>query len=404
MKVKNIMFSGFAAAILAGMCGSADAATVLASKTYVDNQVKTRQAPLSAENDSITIENVTDASGNVTGAKIRANLPSLSGLATESYVQERIAEIDIPTTEGLATTEQVEEALATKQNVLTAGEGINITETTDETTGAVTTTIKTNIDLSGLATKGEIANMATTGYVDGKTADIATLNTDVAQLKTDVAGKQDELVLGDNLQWVDGKLDTKGIATADGLETLETKVNVLAGSAETEGSVKQQVAAALEAAKQYADANDSAYDDTALAGRVMALEGAGYQNASQVEAAISDATIQMDKVDGLDTALGAKADASALSNYATAASVNALTGTDGAITKNTAAIAELQAAGYQTAKDVEDKIEAGNFLSDTMTANGTYLVQQTDSGVSYYAISIVDGDGKDIATGQPVVE
>ena len=40
MNIKNIAFSGFAAAILASVCGAADTASVnLASKSYVDAQL-----------------------------------------------------------------------------------------------------------------------------------------------------------------------------------------------------------------------------------------------------------------------------------------------------------------------------------------------------------------------------
>ena len=44
MKVKNIMFSGFAAAVLAGVCGAAEAADyTLASQGYVTKQLEGKQ-------------------------------------------------------------------------------------------------------------------------------------------------------------------------------------------------------------------------------------------------------------------------------------------------------------------------------------------------------------------------
>ena len=58
MKVKNIMFSGFAAAIFAGVCGAADAAVQyeLTSKSYVDTELAKKQDNLSAGT-GISIEN-----------------------------------------------------------------------------------------------------------------------------------------------------------------------------------------------------------------------------------------------------------------------------------------------------------------------------------------------------------
>lgn len=50
MKVKNIMFSGFAAAIFAGVCGAAEAAVTyeLTSKSYVDTELAKKQDNLTA--------------------------------------------------------------------------------------------------------------------------------------------------------------------------------------------------------------------------------------------------------------------------------------------------------------------------------------------------------------------
>ena len=133
----------------------------------------------------------------------------------------------------------------------------------------------------------------------------------------ELAKKQNELQLGENLQWVDGKLDTKGIATADGLAELENKVNnaaqktyvddELAKKADS-ATVADDIATALQTAKDYADANDAdtiyddtqvkadiaanaqaianikEYDDTALAARVSANETGVADNKSAIEA------------------------------------------------------------------------------------------------------------------------
>ena len=125
---------------------------------------------------------------------------------------------------------------------------------------------------------------------------------------------QDANALGANLQWNEaGKLDTKGIATADGLKELEDQVKAavtqteleqkgyqtaddvataIAGKADS-STVANDIAAALADAKKYADDNDAntVYDDTALAGRVTTAEGQITTLEGQVsanEAAIAD--------------------------------------------------------------------------------------------------------------------
>ncbi len=184
MKVKNIMFSGFAAAVFATVCGAAVAADVsLISKDYAD-------------------------------AKLQAKL--------------------------------------------TEGQGIDIVTAEDGTT-----TISADVDLSSLATKTSVETLAGTvgDETKGLVKVVADLETNKANV-TDVYSKtvadekfmimEDANALGANLQWTsEGKLDTKGIATADGLEKLDERVN---GSAQTEGSVAYDIAAALTSANTYTDA------------------------------------------------------------------------------------------------------------------------------------------------------
>ena len=77
-------------------------------------------------------------------------------------------------------------------------------------------------------------------------------------------------VLGANLQWTaEGKLDTKGIATAEGLDELDERVN---GNASTEGSVAYDIAAALTEAKGYTDAEVKELAEGAVATNAAAIE------------------------------------------------------------------------------------------------------------------------------------
>ncbi|MBQ2845113.1 MAG: hypothetical protein IJE79_03805, partial [Alphaproteobacteria bacterium] len=55
MKVKNLMFSGFAAAMFAGVIGGADAATYnLASKDYVDTKITDIDTAIEKKQDKLT--------------------------------------------------------------------------------------------------------------------------------------------------------------------------------------------------------------------------------------------------------------------------------------------------------------------------------------------------------------
>ena len=97
------------------------------------------------------------------------------------------------------------------------------------------------------------------------------------------------------------ELDTiaGGLPTNENFNNMNTAINNIKDSIGTvpEGST---VVSMIEAAE---------YDDTALAGRVTTLEGADYQNATQVQSLI-------------DTSIASKADASALDNYATVEALN----------------------------------------------------------------------------------
>ena len=136
----------------------------------------------------------------------------------------------------------------------------------------------------------------------------------------ELAKKQNELQLGENLQWVDGKLDTKGIATADGLAELETKVN----NAAQKTDVANDIAQALEDAKAYADANDAdtLYDDAQVKADIAAntaaiatkANSADVYTKTEVDAAIDaieeyDDTALVGRVTANETAISTNADA-----------------------------------------------------------------------------------------------
>ena len=335
MKIKNIMFSGFAAAIFAGVCASAQAASVnLASKKYVDTELALKQGILTPGDNINILDNVISATGLVTTEKLTEVQNALQDAIDEKQAAGDYADkaeletlkttvetlksgsADNETIETLKTTVETISADYAKKSELTeveqrlqgAIDAINIPSLdgyvkSDDlakvaTTGSYNdlTDTPTIPSLDGLATSEELdtlrttleaaieekqakgdyltaeslteLNNAVTALQSGK-ADVATVTalqnainglgetyatkTDMSAAdaalqnaidaidltpyaktadvysKTEADAKflimRDPNAVGANLQWdEDGKLNTKGIATAEGLAELESKV------------------------------------------------------------------------------------------------------------------------------------------------------------------------------------
>ena len=291
---------------------------------------------------------------------VDAKIPSLEGyaktadlatVATSGQYADVEGKPEIPSIEGLATSEALntlkttlEASIAEKQekgeylvaaDLKTLEDAVEALQTGKADASTVTTiqetisnlgeTYATKADMTAAdeALQAAIDNMDLSAYA--KVADVYS--------KTDADAKflimRDANALGANLQWNEaGKLDTKGIATADGLKELEDKVadavtnteleakgyqtqtdveNLISGKADS-ATVASDIATALQTAKDYADANDAdtiyddtqvkadiaantqaianikEYDDTALAARVSTNETGVADNKSAIEA------------------------------------------------------------------------------------------------------------------------
>ena len=186
--------------------------------------------------------------------------------------------------------------------------------------------------------------------------------------------------LGANLQWTaDGKLDTKGIATAEGLDRLDERVN---GNASTEGSIAYDIAAALAEAKQYADDNDAdtIYDDTQVKADIAANAEAIAQKAnsadvytkSEVESAVDAKLADYTKTSELDAGFVTEAEMTTFKTTNTEAIADAKkAGTDAQATanENAADISQLQT-------DLATKItkpEACNATNCVLSITGTTI-------------------------------
>ena len=115
-------------------------------------------------------------------------------------------------------------------------------------------------------------------------------------------------------------------------------------------------------------------------------------------------------VSGLADTVATKADASALQNYVETATFTEYQGTvTTTLSGKQDKIADLDtiksgAAAGATAvqpaaltETLKDYQEAGNYLTDTMTAKGTYLVKRAEDGtVSYVSVDVIGENGSPV--------
>ena len=397
MKIKNIMFSGFTAVILAGVCGASNAATVsLISKNYADTNLQAKltqgeNITISEDNtisavipdavvdstelkavedalnaaiaekqekgDYLTAESLTELNDAVTAlqsgkadvATVTALQNAINGLgetyatkadmsAADTALQNAIDAIDLTP---YAKTADVEAGLALKEDVSN-----KVADMTAEQIEAMSSTDKAT-KYPSISVAQTIANAAVT-KVNEVAGDLSTLQTQVGTNTADIAeikgaGYQDAddvkaTVEGYGYQTADQVSGAITTATAD----LATKADTLAGYGITDAYTKSEVDSAIGAIKEY--------DDTALAGRVTVNEGAIADNAGAITA--------------LETTVG-----------------DADSGLVKGVADNASAIEALQGAGY---------------VVGTKTA-GSYLVNFDANGnASYAAVEILDDKGAPI--------
>lgn len=247
MKVKNIMFSGFMAAVLAGACGAADAATVLASKEFVTTELGKKQDTLTA-----------GAGIDITNNTVSAVFKGEDG--TEVSMGELVSNVD-ELQQTVGTLPEGTEAKTIVEYVDAKTEGVNSTE-------AVT----------------QLQNKV--NAVEGKLADLPADTTVAEAIADAVKDKQDTLTFDDT--------------------PTENSTNPV-----TSGGVYTALSGKADAADiPTVPTNVSAFTNDANYVTSTELTNKGYQTAENVATAIGNANIAMEKVTGLSTALGEKAAAS----------------------------------------------------------------------------------------------
>ena len=248
-------------------------------------------------------------------------------------------------------------------------------------------------------------NVASQGYVDSKVGAVESNITNNYLSKTDADEKfmimQDAAALGANLQWTaDGKLDTKGIATAEGLDRLDERVK---GNASTEGSIAYDIAAALGEAKSYADTAEA--DAVATAKEYSDSLAENYDaagSAAAVEAKLADytKTSELNATFATDEELGV-VDAK-FANYTTTEALNTKLNDyakqvdlEAEVTARDTAVKAVDAklADYTKTADLDKGFVSESEMTEFKTANTAAInakVAQSDYDTTVAALNAKD--------------
>lgn len=416
MKVKNIMFTGFAAAILSGVCGAASAADyTLVTQGYVTDKLsekadKSYVGTVEAVNDKMPASVVEYVNLKTAGIATDAALENLTntvdtlkstvndettGLATKASqtdlnaLSEKVGEKSVATQIAEAVETEVVRADAAYQpkgNYQEAGDYALKSELPtvptdvsafDNDAGYLTSATAGELyDAKGDAAKVEakLSNYATTEALN------AVAEADVAMEK--VTGLADAL----NAKAAASEVTTL-TQTVEGLETSKADASAVYTKTETEGLLN---------AKQ----DTLTFDSTPTAGSTNPVTSGGVQAALATKAdasaiptdyvntqtftayqntVTSELSGKQDTIENLET----------IEAGATAGSTAVQPGANVSVLNND--------VKYQTETQVANTIAAGNYLTSTGLAQGTYLVTSDGAnGITYKSVVVVDANGNEI--------
>lgn len=401
MKVKNIMFSGFAAAVLSGVCGAAEAADyTLASQGYVTKQLEGKQDKLEAgegiaiDGKKISASFTTEGGETVTMGALVDSVASvedkLAGLPEGKTVAEALSEKQA-TLENAAVLEQI-----TSDDVASIGTTAAAVETLSQK--AITTDNMTE-QLAGYATDGELTAVSDIATAAGTAAGAAQADVDALELvvtdeTTGLGSKvsqatydahlesqkaiddQQTADIASNKRAIDGLsgVDGEGFATLVGdVDALKSAVN------NEDGAVATKIAAAIATETERANA---AYAPASLTGTVegLATTVAGKADTSALQNYVETGTFTEYQANVTTTLSGKQDTITDLDTIKSGAAAGATAVQPGTLTE--------RLAGYQ---------EAGNYLTDTMTTKGTYLVKRAEDGtVSYVSVDVIGENGNPV--------
>ena len=344
MKVKNIMFSGFMAVVLAGVCGAAsaaadmtgDGALVVASKGYVDAKVTTLNSKDTELSGKITaLEDANKAGGAVANAIADAKQ---AGTNAQGAVDTLAGKMDLTNADS-----DLSQALATKENTA------NKIATTDS-----------RYFTSGKVTEGALTSMAS----DNTNFPTVGAAVQIADAKASEVLK---------------KVDSNAGEMAEIASTVET----LAADASTAGSVANQVKAEADRATQAeADLAQAIADEKSRAeGVEEGLQAAIDAINNGETGALATAKGYADEKVAAEKSRAEAAEAKALSdaNAYTDSQVSTLT-TQTA--DNTGAIAQLRTDVNAAGVAIDDIAKEGGTIDQKVSALETKLMDETNGTVT----------------------
>lgn len=379
MKIKNIAFSGFAAAILAGVSATdASAAINLVTQEYVTTEMNKKQNTLTEANagEGIKIEN------GVISAEV--DLTNTIGSLTDA--------------EGNAIT--VEQALAGKQDALT----------TEQTTA-----------LDTIAGNENLETVLGSGVSSDTVQQVADNATAIDSLETTVAAKANAEDVTNSLLLKEDVANKLTSLTEDEYQAMDatTKANKYTSVAAVETITTKMVESVNETAADVTELTTKVNTNTADISTLKGLVGE-----TSVESQIADATANVvttdnmaEKLDGYatDTELATKADASTVETLS-----SKVTAAEGEIDTLQADVKGLQDAGYLTkdvadgyydklgaAADVQTAVNDAKYVSGASIANtkGGFLVLSDGNGnvtLSEQIVIVGPGGTTDMLTGETV--
>ncbi len=325
MKVKNIVFSGFAAAILMGACGAADAATVsLISKDYADTNLQSKLTAgenVTIDNNTISVDlddyaqktDVTNAITTALGEEGEVTKAITDAIAGKQDALENADVLSGITAEELSGYDKaVTDSAAALTNAATAQSAAETAQAAaDKAQGevdALETVVATKANAADVYSKTEADNLLAKKadledvYLKTETMTTTQINEAIGKIQSggvDLVGYVKESTYNEGMALKADQADLESVqATANAAATKETvnAIDTRLTAAEGEIDALQMATANLsdfvdsEEIKAYAttDAMNAAiaaveYDDTALAARVTANEGAISNNATAIE-------------------------------------------------------------------------------------------------------------------------
>ncbi len=353
MKVKNIMFSGFAAAILMGV-GAAHAVVAnpvtLADQGYVDAKINLVAGQKEAVANKMNATTAAAATLDALAAD-EDNYPSVAAAVEIADKKAKAVVKDVNEAAGdLATlkgnVDNLMKKVDTEGNVAAAIAGA-LTGAKEYANG-----LATNYDAAGAA---DDALTEAKAYTDTKVGDLGEAGNVVAYVEAKATAAKDAAVAAANTAAETAIANSGHALATDVARDYETKADATSKLAEAKKYTDDEIA----------ELNVSQYAKTADV-------TATYE--TKTDAATQYATFET------------KTDASA--QYATFETKTDASSKLAEAKKYTDdEIAELNVSQYAVAETVNNEL-ANKLDSSALTANGTYMVTKTDNGIEYTAVTV----------------